>query len=273
MKSFSFLASLSIAAFALLLSSCDVITRNNNRVYYLDNPTANTIVIKIDEKDYALEPQTYVSLKLASGLHKLTYDAKSISFTTSDKAQGGILNVTGSYYVIELIAYVVNEKDRDNYRESKTMNNDFFIQPSIGGWTFFLYEPPKSVIRTSNKNMVGSLQSKIFSEQEFLTASGDPHFFEEMPQMSLDKYKRSFITIPDFEDKELAKSAKTLEPLFDAFISEQDGEKMIEKRTQIINISSAMSINSYNMSTNDRKAFSVFLNEISALTSKSVRIQ
>ncbi|GBU07247.1 hypothetical protein AwDysgo_05780 [Bacteroidales bacterium] len=275
MKHFTFFISLFIVALSVALSSCDALNSNTIReLYYLDNPTDHTIVIKLDEKEYSLEPQTYVSFKLPSGLHKLTYDGQSISFNTSDKAHAGILNATGSYYFTELIAYVVQEKDRDNYRESQNYSNDFFIQQGNSDWSYFLYETPENVITTRNRKEVGRLVSKIFSEQEFLTAIGDPNYLDDAPRMSLDQYKRTSITVPEFENEDLNVIANNIAALLEEFISEPDGDKMIEKRNQVMQASSAISeIPSYKISAADREPLHTFSTETSAILMKNVRIQ
>ena len=56
-----------IIVIMLLFSKC----KPSSKEYSLSNPTDTVVIVKLDSKEYKLEPQSFQKMKLKAGTHNL----------------------------------------------------------------------------------------------------------------------------------------------------------------------------------------------------------
>lgn len=72
----------------------------------VDNPTSENIIVKIDNKEFTIEPLQDIEVSLYPGKHTVIIGDKEIGvFTKQYFDYGSILNPTKSTYVLESIPY------------------------------------------------------------------------------------------------------------------------------------------------------------------------
>ena len=91
-----------IIVIMLLFSKC----KPSSKEYFLSNPTDTVVTVKLDSKEYKLEPQSFQKKKLKAGTHNLqTSTGENVNFIVYYDSEGGIINPTRSSYIIVEMAY------------------------------------------------------------------------------------------------------------------------------------------------------------------------
>ena len=91
-----------IIVIMLLFSKC----KPSSKEYFLSNPTDTVVIVKLDSKEYKLEPQSFQKMKLKAGTHNLqTSTGENVNFIVYYDSEGGIINPTRSSYIIVEMAY------------------------------------------------------------------------------------------------------------------------------------------------------------------------
>lgn len=152
--------------------------------FTLDNPTSEKIVLNIDGKEYSLDAYSHEKLDLTVGEHTIENNEYKINFIVFDNSKGGIINPTGSPYIIERIIYAVEdtsekamtqdvdfEIDGYPFYGPVSVTTDFIIDRSYqsigkkGAWDFDIFEvAPEETKIYRDVNIL----KKIYNKNEFL---------------------------------------------------------------------------------------------------------
>ena len=89
-----------------------------NKQVLLDNPSANTYIVSINEMDYVVNPDTgmYVPVPLGNCTLNIAFPDGTVEYEgTVEITNSGLLNLTRTAYVIEEELYVDQTQNRNEY--------------------------------------------------------------------------------------------------------------------------------------------------------------
>ncbi|AOW09852.1 hypothetical protein [Flavobacterium gilvum] len=187
---------------AFLSGSC----QNNQKAivekkFRIDNPTANTISLQIDNSTYQLPANSGKDVMLKYGSHTLTYNNQSVKFVAIPCDEDVILNPTLSNYVFYYELFKIRGKEI-NMKEVNRMApaylfpftlasgevvkvpfklvNSLFIERYEYNWNLGLGEQLRNGLTVAGitTEMTTVIRSKIFREKEFFTYMGSDYFPE-----------------------------------------------------------------------------------------------
>lgn len=97
----------------------------------VDNPTAQTITVKIDDTEYTVEPRKQIEISLYPGEHNVLIAEKEMGiFQKQWFDYGSLLNPTQSTYILESIPYgTVPESWSDNSYKDIDINGQQYYGP------------------------------------------------------------------------------------------------------------------------------------------------
>lgn len=155
--------------------------------YQVDNPLDKEIMIKIDDKEYAIPAQTTKEIKITQGKHTLTYNGSSVNFVTKVNSQKSvtIMNPTLSNYMMHAYFYI-SEKARNNdvtalyekhsheYESAEgtvsipvIVINSLFMEKTQYNWTFGLEQVAKEEIRSTVPGGKKRAVYKLYREADY----------------------------------------------------------------------------------------------------------
>lgn len=185
-----------------LLGSCK--NNNNNtlpgKTFRIDNPTANPILVTIDDSTYQLPASSGKNVLLKYGSHTLTYNNQSVKFVAIPNDEEVILNPTLSNYVLyyelfKIKGKEINMKEVDMIAPAYQfpyilasgevvkvpfkLTNNLFIERYEYYWNLGLNEQLRDGLTVAGETKLTTvIRSKIFREQEFFTYMGKDYFPE-----------------------------------------------------------------------------------------------
>lgn len=166
---------LAILSLAFLFVSC--FGGKVDSTFIVDNPTENVLELKIDDKDYKIEPMKFEKVKLDAGEHKIELaDGKKVYMNVYANSKGGIINPTGAPYIFESIVYAqeghessANPMEQQifvdgvEYYGPFRVVDDFVIDRTHGDWEkgAWEFDPYEEVSETKN---LGNMKVNIFTK-------------------------------------------------------------------------------------------------------------
>lgn len=239
--------------------------------FILDNPTDETINVKIDGKDYKLDSRKYEKMILKPGEHSLILsDGKEVKFIVYVGSQGGVINPTRNDYVYVSMAYVRKgeggvspiEKtiilDGIEYEGPYEKINDLIIDKNEKKWSYNIYTPFPEVVETRDPKLKGKIETKLFTKKEFIDfvefMSGTFGYHDENKKISDEKSEAEekeiiSYTVPDFKDKDTKKYAEELSELDKAYLNATDPKE--QKKIQAASKKAWKNYVQSSMKTND----------------------
>lgn len=171
----------SLIGFLLILAILGVIVLIYNFVlskpdgYVIDNPSDNTINMRIDERDFTIAPQQFVRIDLPKGEHtlKFQYNGKQVDTVIEIRRSAGLINPTLSDYYVFTRPYGVREnkdsifKSRNIAIDNKAYLGNIFKADKMYEEDFYYnldQKYPKVFIKNSEKK---TDLSKIFRKEDF----------------------------------------------------------------------------------------------------------
>ncbi len=180
-----------IIVIMLLFSKC----KPSSKEYFLSNPTDTAVTVKLDSKEYKLEPQSFQKMKLKAGTHNLqTSTGENVNFIVYYDSEGGIINPTRSSYIIVEMAYgsltnstggILRDSnliiDGVGYDIPNKVSDNIIIDKNLYEWNYGIdKELPKKVTAVKGQKQV--TETKIFTKKQFINfieeISGEKGYYE-----------------------------------------------------------------------------------------------
>ncbi|MDY5305660.1 hypothetical protein [Fusobacterium gastrosuis] len=233
---------LTVMTLMFLFVSC--FKKKLDSTFMVDNPTETVLELKIDDKEYKIEPMKHEKVKLDIGEHKIELvDGKKVYINVYANSKGGIINPTGAPYIFESIVYTTDDNkdtigltnqeilvDGVEYYGPFKVVDDFIIDRTYGdfeggAWEF---EPYEKVSETKNLGeRTANISTKVNGRFEFVklieeeidpTSAGDYEKNKKPYSMSAKiNFDEQKYEIPNVENEDLRNKYEKLVMLDKAY--------------------------------------------------------
>lgn len=160
-----------------------------NPAQYVHNPHALEMVVKIDDKEFFIQPDEQIDVELGLGTHTITTHVNNelildttVTFDNGFVSKGGILNISGQSMFLFSEFYGTEMSQTFNNSSDDNINMVFVDSTLIIGdvieydtktillpknWDLDLFEPFKDEIEVYNYS-TGKTIKKIFTEKDLI---------------------------------------------------------------------------------------------------------
>jgi len=253
--------------------------------FYLSNPTAKEITVRIDNQSYVVLPQSFELIKLNAGKHELTYNEQKTSFNVFKQNSGGIINPTLEPHYIYSMVYATEGNfdkfgstareviiDGVTYEDNIKSTNALFIDNNMYRCTYFLGEAYPEEQITHDKKALGNFFNKFFTKAEFIA------FYEEiLPAEAKGFHQQNQIAdgentitesdvlalvLPDVDQADLVASYNKEMELVEEFKNSTDAGRQKEIQKELFDLAmsrSKLEINYSKLTTTQNEAMNAFV--------------
>ncbi|MDR1877113.1 MAG: hypothetical protein LBQ84_05765 [Flavobacteriaceae bacterium] len=206
--------------------------------FILDNPTDQSISVKVDDAQYKLAPLSREKLTLEVGKHSMQWNNQTTEFVVYDGNKGGVLNPTNSTYYKFNMAYAMEGHenrvsplehviyiDSIEYNVPADIIKGVVIDNGSVNATYSLDEPfPEEI--TVYGDQTKDIKSKLFSKNDFINfieKETDTKGYHEENKIkstsapTTEKVEPVVYEVPNFKNGKLKQAAEKLVELDKAY--------------------------------------------------------
>ena len=221
------LYSLSVLLLSLVLFGC-----SSDINFTIDNPTAEPVVVNIDDQTYSLAPNSEQAIELAAGPHTIESPAigKQRFMVYSIMEEGSLINPTLSDYVMVTERYFTEERLNSGHNLTTHYSkkiildgvpfdgeldhfNDLFIDTK---WRYGPREELPNEVYERDTTMDNTVRTKLFTRDDFVqyveSTENKGYFEKNRRHLKPEPYQAKNIldSMPSFDDKALAEKYQPL---------------------------------------------------------------